>query len=142
MLFNMLAFGNNLNALYIPPGDCRFCILSNHTAPRDQSYDAALYAALDDAGFLAAMFWYLRRYNWSTINPRKPLQTKARAAIIETTKSPSEQIFDAIHDDTTTPDFMTCHILRSRIQGAAAKDQLSIQSMDRVIAHLVKRFTH
>jgi hypothetical protein len=138
-LFNLLAFSNNLDALHIPSGDRRFCILSNPTIPNSSSYYAALYAALDDAGLLAAVYWHLRRYDWSAINPRTPLQTKARAAMIEATKSPSEQIIEAMLKDGTMPDIMTHNILRDRIRLAAAEEGIDFHTSDRIITHIVKR---
>jgi hypothetical protein len=139
LLFNFLAFSNNLDALRIPSGDRRFCVLSNPTVTRDQGYYSTLYAALKDPSFLAAVYWHLRRYDWSAINPRTPLQNKAREDMIEATKSPSEHITDAIREDTTMPDFMTRDILRPRIQRAALAEGMNIQSLDRIVAHIEKQ---
>jgi hypothetical protein len=139
LLFNLLAFSNNLDALHIPPGDRRFCILSNPTTPRDQAYYTRLYGSLDDAGFLAAVYCYLRRYDWSAINPRKPLQTKAREAMIEATKSPSEQITEAILDDNTMPDIMTRGMLKDRILKAVSIVSVDARQLDRIIPHIEKR---
>jgi hypothetical protein len=139
LLFNFLAFSNNLDALHIPPGDRRFCVLSNPTSPRDQDYYTRLYGALDDPGFLVAVYWYLRRHDWSVINPRKPIKTKAREAMIEVTKSPSEQITEAINDDSTMPDIMTRGILHEKIRDAALRASVDTKSLENIIAHIKKR---
>jgi len=139
LLFNLLAFSNNVDALNIPAGDRRFCILSNPTTPRDQDYYTRLYGSLDDDGFLAAVYWYLRRYDWSGINPRKPLATKAREVMIEVTKSPRDQITEALRDDDTMPDFMTHDQLAKKIRVAALKVTLHSQSRENIITHITRR---
>jgi hypothetical protein len=139
LLFNLLAFSNNLDALPIPVGDRRFCIMSNPTKPRDQDYYTRLYAALDDTGFLAAVYWHLRRYGWKGINPRVPLVTKARETMIEVTKSPSAQITEALRDDETMPCLMTRDDLARRVRVEVSKVSMSTQSRENVIAHIEKR---
>jgi hypothetical protein len=139
LLFNLLAFSNNLDALHIPAGDRRFCVLSNPTTPRDDAYYTQLYEALENPHFLAAVYWYLRRYDWSAINPRKPIKTKVREAMIEVTKSPREQIVEAMHDDDTLPDFMTRAQLKAKVYSASVSVALKQQSREATIAHIEKR---
>jgi hypothetical protein len=139
LLFNLLAFSNNLDALHIPPGDRRFCVLSNPIAPKDQDYYARLYATLEDPEFLAAVYWCLRRYDWSAINPRKPLQTIARDNMIEATKSPSDQIAEALIADNTMPVIMTRKILRDKILRVAIDISVDTKSLDRILAHVEKK---
>ena len=138
LLFNLLAFSNNVDALHIPADDRRFCVLTNPTNPRDQKYYSRLYEKLEDPRFLGEVYWYLRHYDWSAINPRKPIKTKAREKMIEVTKSPRDQVVDAMIDDDTLPDFMTRNQLVGKVSAATSKISLNAKSHDAVIANTEK----
>jgi hypothetical protein len=136
LLFNLLAFSNNADALHIPADDRRFCVLTNPTGPLSSEYYSQLYAQLEDTRFLAAVYWYLRRYDWSAINPRKLLKTRARDKMIEVTKSPRDQVIDAMYENTLVPDFMTRVQLRLQVDAAMSKLSLSARSSEATAANV------
>ena len=140
LLFNFLGFSNNIDALRIPDGDRRFCVLKN---PEDKhaanGYYERLYEALNEPEFLAATYWYLRRHDWSAINPRKPLQTALKSKMIETTKSPRENLEDELWHNTKMPDFMSRQMLSELVRNAAGNVNIDIHQATGVISSAENR---
>ena len=133
LVFNFLAFSNNTDALNIPVNDRRFCILSNPTYVRDEEYYTRLYAELDRPGFAAELYWYFKRYDYSGINPRKPIKTKARQTMVEYTQSDADRVLETIREDETKNNFMTRDKLHDHVRLEA-----NYEVSEQAISHMVK----
>lgn len=140
LLFNFLGFSNNIDALRIPADDRRFCVLQNpQFAHGDPVYYDRLYEALDDRSFLAATYWYLRRFDWSGVNPRKPLKTALKTQMIDATKSPREMLEDEVKTNMTVPDIMSRKMLEDLVKKAAYRINVDTSQHGQVIRSAVNR---
>lgn len=90
---NVLMFSNHPDALVIKPEDRRFYVIDGAEEPRDNAYYEKLYAALDDKDWLARVDWWLRHRDISNADFNRCRKNEARAKLIATTMSDTEQAF-------------------------------------------------
>ena len=84
-----LLFSNHLSAIPLENGDRRIEVVVTEAAPRSASYYSALYRALNDPGFIAAVASFLRRRDLSAFNPGAHARlSAAKREAIQASQSP------------------------------------------------------
>jgi hypothetical protein len=87
-----LLFSNHLSAIPLEDGDRRFEVVQLDAQPRGAEYYTALYRAMNDPNFIAAVATFLRHRDITRFNPgAHALKTDAKRAAIRTSQSPDAQ---------------------------------------------------
>jgi hypothetical protein len=115
--FNTLIFSNHADAMVIPEGDRRICVLPNPPLLKNEEYYEALHASLKD-GEGQRIYWYLMRRDVSKFGHVYPPDTPAKLQMQENSRSPSDEIYDHVMDHLSG-DIITRDILKDKIKTAA-----------------------
>jgi hypothetical protein len=117
MYFNALIFTNHADALALPEGDRRVCVLTNPTKVKSEAYYERLNDALndDEAG---AVYHFLMRRDVSGYSHVKPPMTPGKSIMIERNRPPSDEI-EANILVHCTGDILTKKMLKSQVIRAA-----------------------
>ena len=99
IFFNALIFSNHSDAIVLPPNDRRVMVIANPSKRETPEYYRKLHKALVE-GEAARIFWYLKRRNISKYDPVYPPMTTAKQAMIEQTKSPSDEVIAHVMNST------------------------------------------
>jgi len=119
MYFNALIFSNHVDAMMIPENDRRIAVFSNPVEQESAGYYEELMSALQpDSEEPRRLYWYLMRRDVSNFEPAKPPMTAAKIAMIEASKSPSEEILEHLKD-TLDSDLVTRKALQEKVRAAA-----------------------
>ena len=117
MWFNCLIFTNHSDAMMIPDDDRRIAVFSNPTKRRDDTYYENLHRALDTDHEARRLYWWLMRRDVSRFNSAKPPMTPAKVAMIEASKSPTDEIYEHLIEnlkgDLATRKQITTHVKRA-----------------------------
>lgn len=92
--YTVLIFSNHSDALVLPAADRRFMVVTNATEARPDAYYKALYGALE-AGEAARTFRWLMARDVSEFDFVRAPMTAGKAAMIEQTGSPLDEIVAA-----------------------------------------------
>ena len=83
-----LLFSNHLQAIPLDEGDRRIEVVVNENKPKHEDYYTALYAALNDEGFINGIASFLKNRDISNFNPgRRAQMNTAKEMVIHATKS-------------------------------------------------------
>ncbi len=115
--FNTLIFTNHDDAMIIPEGDRRIAVFANPTVLKDEAYYQALHDSLDD-GEGQRMYWWLMRRDVSSFGHVYPPDTPAKLQMMETSRSPADEIMDLVLEGLTG-DLVTRDIIRNRVRECA-----------------------
>ena len=98
--FNCLIFSNHVDAIIIPDGDRRVCVLTNPVERRDLAYYERIEKGNTDAE-AAALYWWLRRRDVGAqeFDHVYPPMTDAKAPMIGASLSAGDEIERAVLDD-------------------------------------------
>ena len=96
--FNCLIFSNHTDAIIIPEGDRRVCVLTNPVERRDYAYYERIEKGDTDAE-AAALYWWLKRRDVGAYDHVYPPMTDAKLAMIGASLSAGDEIERAVLDD-------------------------------------------
>jgi hypothetical protein len=115
--FNALILSNHADAMALPDGDRRVFVVENPTKRRDYEYYDVLTSSLKN-GEPARVYWWLMHRDVSSFDHVYPPMTQAKSLMIESTRAPSDAIFDHILENHA-PDLVTKVTLRKAVMSAA-----------------------
>lgn len=133
--WNALIFSNHADAMAVEANDRRIYVITNPTERRDLAYYDRLQGALD-GDEPARAYWWLMRRDVSGYDRIYPPFTAAKAAMIEHSSSPGDDIMAWLADNHPA-DLVTPATLRAGVMVAA-----SALNMDKVVrepGNLTKR---
>lgn len=117
MYFNCLIFTNHSDAMIIPEGDRRLCVLENPSEIKDLDYYERLNASLD-SDEPARVFWHLKHRDVSKFEHVYPLMTPAKAKMIEQSRSPFEEV-ESLALESLEGDIVTRRAIEKVVRRAA-----------------------
>lgn len=136
--FNCLIFSNHADAIALPEGDRRIYVGMNAEALRDWDYYDRLEKSLRD-GEPARAYWWLMHRDVSGYDHVYPPMTDAKAAMIESTRAPSDAILDWIME-THKSDLVTKASLRMAVvRGARELDYEGIMREGSGVVRMIWR---
>ena len=136
--FNALIFSNHADAMAVPEGDRRVYVLQNPTKRLDYAYYDRLDKALRDEE-PARVYWWLMHCDVRAFDHVYPPMTRAKSAMIENTRAPSEAVMEHI-EEYHAPDLLTKMMLRKAVVHAARElDMEKIMKEPSGIARLIWR---
>ena len=115
--FNALIFTNHADAMVIPEGDRRICVLPNPPLLRDESYYEKLHASIND-GEGQRIYWFLKRRDVKKFGHVYPPDTPAKFQMLETSKSPADEVHAHVLEHLPG-DIVTRDIVKEKIRDAA-----------------------
>jgi hypothetical protein len=116
VFFNCLIFSNHRDALALPEGDRRVCVITNSVERNTFDYYERLAAALYDEP--AAVYWWLMRRDVTAFDPIYPPMTPGKRAMVEQSMSPSDEIWTWIQENVEA-EIVTKDTLRDYVMSAA-----------------------
>ena len=117
MYFNCLIFTNHSDAMIIPEGERRICVLENPSERKNYAYYDRLEAALD-SDEPQKVYWYLKHRDVSEFDHVYPPDTEAKLKMIEQSKSPMDEVMEMALENLSG-DIITKKILSQKIRKAA-----------------------
>ncbi|OMQ26888.1 DUF5906 domain-containing protein [Serratia oryzae] len=134
-----LFYTNHFDALALPPEDRRIAVLGGPDEAADESHYNQLYGALNDADFIAQVYWYLmgidiNRFNWQ----RAPL-TKERELMIESNKSDVEVAVLAVLENPPVPAMTYQQIVNEIIKEVGIDAEINQKHITRILKEQTKR---
>ena len=115
--FNCLIFSNHVDAIIIPEGDRRVCVLTNPVERRDYAYYERIEKGNTDSE-AAALYWWLKRRDVSEYDAIYPPMTDAKSRMIGASLSAGDEIERAVIEDWPA-DLVTKAELVEAVRGTA-----------------------
>lgn len=118
MWFNALIFTNHADAMVVPEDDRRIAVFVNPTVKQSEEYYEQLHKTLEDDGEAQRVYWYLMHRDVSKFQPASPPMTPGKIAMIQASRSPSEEIIEYLVE-TMEGDLVTRKTLHNHVRRAA-----------------------
>lgn len=120
MYFNTLVLSNHADAINLPEGDRRFCVITNPDTAQSQEYYDELYGSIDEEA--GAIYHYLMTRDVSAFQSKMPPVTQGKIDMIDMGRSPAEEVKEMIVEghwsDLTTQAMLMSEVVRcARIVG-------------------------
>jgi len=115
--YNVLMFSNHADALALPPEERRIYVIENPDKRREPAYYERLTGCLKE-GEPQRVYWWLMRRDVTGFDHVYPEDTPAKLAMIETTRAPSDRIYDWMVEHYGS-DLVTKASLRNAVRPAA-----------------------
>jgi hypothetical protein len=117
IFFNCLIFSNHVDALVVPDGDRRVCVLQNALEMNTPAYYQRLDEALDGVE-PGRVYWWLMRRDVSGYDHVYPPMTPGKRLMIQQHRTPSDEILEWIVDNSGS-NLITYGILKDKVVAAA-----------------------
>ena len=133
------AVTNHSDAMIIPEGERRICVLKNPSERKNYAYYDRLEAALD-SDEPQKVYWYLKHRDVSGFDHVYPLETEAKLKMIEQSKSPMDEVMEMALENLSG-DIITKKILSRAVRNAARELEYTKLENDpgNVVGRLWKR---
>lgn len=133
---NFLIFSNHNTPMIVPTGDRRLFVIDGARDALDSDYYKKLHSIFDKAPCMeAARLWSWLEQRKIANNVKNPFMTPAKAAMIQTSKSPVDEAFEDAMEDLPG-DICTEHQLHSYIIRHLTESNIEpTMSTDRQIKH-------
>ena len=102
----------------IDNGLMRLAVFTNPKQKRSPDYYLRLHESLNDEREASRVFWWLMNRDVSHFNPALPHVTQAKTAMIMSSKSPSDEIFEELID-ILEGDLVTRKTIKSNVKNIA-----------------------
>lgn len=117
VFFNCLIFSNHRDALALPEGDRRVCVITNSVERNTFDYYEKLAASLYEEP--AAVYWWLMRRDITNFDPIYPPMTPAKMSMIEQSVSPADEIWvwvkENVKDEIVTKETMRNYVVSAAL---------------------------
>lgn len=129
---NVLAFSNHLDAVKLPPSDRRVNVFENPEQRAGLDYYKRIRKVLlgDIRGEAGRLWWYLQRRQVDVESLVLPLNTPARMAMIDLSRSPAEELWQTVVD-TVPGDVITERQAREWLNVVSAGQGVKQSVVDR-----------